>query len=264
MMKKNKIEKNEMYVINQPKHLLLSIVLMDYEHYPLPEEIHNSLCRLSEVSDIIFVFSDEYFDNTGIHKDKITSLYQGCAFIDGKENLSRTIFKALLYDKEIFNKHIGITISRCQDLYGTSEKLFSNLEKINQSRVVKPIFNIYRLSSEEIYQFYCNLEEVGKRRLENCYLDFISNFICDPFLVSGKQEIDCRYCTWGSRSKVLYFRNTTINIFLEQLINQESEFYEFIDTFTDKDPRYLFSGLIKKNGIDCLDYNIEDLEVDKL
>lgn len=39
---------------------------------------------------------------------------------------------------------------------------------------------------------------------------------------------------------------------------------EFIDTFTDPDPRYLLAGLVKASGIDCLDYNIEDLDIGKL
>ena len=264
---KRKIKKGELYVINQPKHLLLSIVLMDCENYPLRKEIHDNLCKLSEISDIIFIFSDKYFDNSEIHKDKLTSLYQGCAFIDSLDNLPRTIFKALLYDKEIFSKHIGVTISRCQDLFSIKEdKLFNNIIKVNQSRISKPIFNIYRLSSDEIYKFYSTKEDIVTKysRFNNSELlrkVFILSSICD---IEGNNEVDCRYCTWGSKSRVLYFRNITINLFLGHLLSKEDEFHSYIDTFTDKDIRYLFAGLVKKFGIECLNYNIEDLEIDKI
>lgn len=264
MMKKSKIEKDEMYVINQPKHLLLSIILMDNNYYPIQEEIHNNICRLSEVSDIVFIFSDNHFNNSGIYKDKLTSLYQGCAFVDSQGNLPRTIFKVLLYDKEIFSRHIGITISLCQDLiFDDPEKLIKNLEKVNQSRIVKPIFNIYRLSSDEIYQFYHNEESIIENLSDYSFWP-ISNLFPKIKMEEDRDAVDCRFCTWGSYSKVLYFRNSTINIFLEQLVSKEEDFYKFIDTFTDPNPGYLFSGLVKKNGIECLDYSIEDLEVNEI
>lgn len=262
--------KEEMYIVNQPRHLMISIILMDYDYYPLPDNIHTGLCKLSEISDIVFIFSDSHFDNSKISKEKITTLYQACAFIDSSGNLPRTIFKALQYDKEIFGKHIGITISRCQDLQESTPKLFENLEKINQSRIIKPVFKIRRLSSTELYNFYYTPSEEKRKKKWKCIFDECLYFYHRHILKSvifpwtrvdvpdPADYIDCRYCTWGSNSSVLYFRNTTIGIFLEKVDK------EFIDTFTDPDPRYLFAGLVKKNGIDCLDYNIEDLDIGKL
>ena len=78
--------KEEMYVVNQPRHLMISIILMDYDYYPLPDNIHTGLCKLSEISDIVFIFSDSHFDNSKISKEKITTLYQACAFIDSSGN----------------------------------------------------------------------------------------------------------------------------------------------------------------------------------
>ena len=266
---KEKIKKDEMYVVNQPKHLLLSVVLMDYEKYPLPDDIHNGLCELSEISDMIFIFSDNHFDNSGIHKSKITSLYQGCAFIDSSGKLPRTFFKALLYDKEIFSKHLGTSIIRCQDLSNCLDiknKLFENLIKVNQSKVNKPIFNIYRLSSNDIYNFYKDENDTKETHTYHSTLNMFENSLL--YLLSLKDydkfEVDCRYCTWGSKSRVIYFRNTTINLFLEQMIKSEEDFYKFIDTFTDKDIRFLFAGLSKKFGIGCINHNIEDLDIDKI
>lgn len=257
-----------MYVVNQPRHPMLSIVLMDYDHYPLPDNIHAGLCKLSEISDIIFIFSDSHFDNSEINKEKITTLYQACGVIDSSGNLPRTIFKTLQYDKEIFGKHIGVTVSRCQDLLESTPKLFENLEKINQSRVIKPVFKIRRLSSTELYNFYYTPAERKKKWrcvYDECLYFYHRHIIQSVTFPWARVEvpdptdyIDCRYCTWGSNSSVLYFRNTTIGIFLEK------PDWEFIDTFTDPDPRYLFAGLVKANGIECLDYNIEDLDIGKL
>lgn len=273
-MKKEYINNDIIRVIHQPKHTICSVIVMN-TGYPLSPEVHEGIFKLGEVSDLMFIFSRKLFpvETSGISPEKLTTLYGGCAWTeytyDSGPSIGMTIFRALLYCQEIFDKHIGYTISQASDLVRINE-VCKNLVKINMSSVAKPIYKIRRLGSEELFKFY---KQSGKKEKMGCGgLSVFSGIDLENIKASilGKllyeKEPDCRYCTWHSESKVMYFRNGTIKTMLAMFLNvdEKDKFINILGTFTDPDPRYIFSCLPKLLGISNLNYNIEDLEIEKL
>lgn len=262
-VKMNEVE--EIYVLNQPKHIVASIILMD-TNYPLLEEVHNGLIKLGEISDLIFVFSSYHFpvEVSGIKRDKFTTLYSGCAFMEiDHSHLSRGILKLLLYCQEVFNKHLGYTVSLCSCLSEVNQKVVDNIVKVQGSSIVKPIFKARRLSPLEMYEFYKeDSHEKSGVFLSSFGVDYMMDKILgsEADIFSDKVRDDCRYCSWKSESPIMYFKSGIIKTFL----GQAEEMKEIIETFTNYDIRYLFTNLCKLCGIDNVDYFIGDLDVGKL
>lgn len=264
MKKLKMIESDEMYVLNQPRHTMVSLILMNSE-YPLGIE-GNVIFKLSEISDLIFIFSPLHFPSEEkIDRTKFTTLHQGCAFIKSGGELCKTVFKVLQYCQEVFNKHVGYTISLSSEIKFLGKDDIDKLVKINMSSLNKPIFESTRLSENELYEFY-RIPEIPKtstifsslfgfsRESENSIVSYI---LWNEYLPEGN---DCRYCTWGSSSSIMFFKNGVIKIFLD---NQEN-LKDILKTFTDPDIRYIFTNLVKILGIDTIDSNFQDLDVNKL
>lgn len=256
--------KDEVYVLNNPKHIISTIVIVDFE-FPVNEKIHNSLCTLSDNTDVIFVFSDKLCNNSkDIFKEKFTTLYNGCAYIDSNLSISRSIVKIFLYCKEIFNRHLGYLVARGSDLLSIDSSYINKLLKITESDIVKPVFHLRRLSGEELFEYYSIDKCCGDNILIPNPFNLINliNVLLSPKLLNTISEyndkIDCRYCSWTSDSSAMFFKNGVVNQILKQLGGEIS--YEYIDTFTSSDPRYFLSNLIKLLGIDNLNYNIEDID----
>lgn len=261
-MKEN-LNQEAVYVLNQPKHIILSVVIVDCS-IPLIDRIHKDLDKLVKFSDVIFIFcEDKFINNKKINKRKFTSLYQACGFIESSGNLARTLFTVLEYSKEIFKKHIGITISNLDDINLTDTQI-KNLIEINGSAVMKPVFKIRRLNSDELYESYSNkeFEEYDDIELENFKL---ASFILKLFNKKREENNDTigMYKCYTSDSRLLYFKNGTINILLN-FVNDE-RMKSYIDSFiNDLDIRGILSSITKKLNIDNLNQNIEDLEINNL
>ena len=270
-MKKEYINNDIIRVLHQPKHTVCSVIVMN-TGYPLPPEVHEGIFKLSEISDLVFIFSRRLFpvETSGISPEKLTTLYGGCAWTeytyDSGSSIGMTILRALLYCQEIFDKHIGYTISQASDLKDLG-KVCENLVKVNMSSIAKPIYKLRRLSPSELYEFY-KVPDTRKNRgsfsgLCCLGVENIKSIILGELFLP--RDPDCRYCTWHSESKVMYFRNGTIKTILTMFLGDDKyKFVEILETFTDPDPRYIFSCIPQLLGIDNLDYNVEDLEIEKL
>ena len=251
------------FVVNQPKHLIATIIVID-DVLPLPEPIHKVLCKLSEKTDIMFIFKSPSFNK--VHKDKFASLYQGCSWIDSTNELvSISLFNILLYCTKIFNKHLGYLIISSESLLDEkifSDKFFNNLEQITESTVTKPIYKIRRLSSDELYKFYSkSIDELNKEEIKNLGFNLFK-FLLPDIEDSTDKAIDCRHCTWTSDSNALFLKMKIV----ENIVIKCSTggFKDYIKTFTDNDSRYFIVNLIKLMGIENIDYNLEDLDIKKL
>lgn len=266
-MKKISINnEGEIYVMSQPKHIIASIILMDTS-YPLEKETHDAIFKLGEISDLIFIFSSRDFpvEISGIKKDKFTTLYKGCAFMEvGNYGISLGVMKMLSYCKEVFDKHLGYCISMSSLLGNIKDEDIDNIIKVQSSSIIKPIFKYSRLSSEEMYKFYAITEKEKDRKAIKIFSmnNFGMDFFVERLLRDEYIEQDCRYCTWKSDSSLMYFKNGVINTFLDRL--KENDTYQIVKTFTDTDIRYLFTNLTKICGIDIVNYNIGELEIGKL
>lgn len=265
-MKKKENNSKGVFVVNQPKHLIATIIVID-GILPLPESIHKVLCKLSEKTDIMFIFKSPSFNK--VHKDKFASLYQGCSWIDSTNELvSISLFNILLYCISIFNKHLGYLIISSESFLDEktfSDKFFNNLEQVTESTITKPIYKIRRLSSNELYRFYSkSTDELNKEEIESLQNSSFSLFkFLFPNIESNIDKVvDCRHCTWTSDSSALFLK---MKIVENIVIKCSTEgFKEYIKTFTDNDSRYFIVNLIKLMGIENIDYNLEDLDIKKL
>lgn len=244
----NKFNKDEMYVINQPKHSIVSLVLFDEN---ITDEIHKNITRLNNISDVIFIFSGDY---KKINKNKLTSLYNSCAWIESYDNLGFTLFKTLEYCINIFQLHNTYLILNLKDLNNISEKFFDNIESVNASSITKPIFKLKQLSAEDYKRIYM------KKEINN---DSFLNKIRKLFKLQDELEEDNddnMFCSYTSYSKALvYFRPTIIKL-IE--FNNNNIYSELFNNKTDC--RYLFASMTKYLNIEIIDCNIEDLKIGKL
>lgn len=224
------MKKEEIYVINQPKHNLLSVVVVDCE-LPITKEVHKNINELRTISDVLFVFLEQH---RNINKKKFTSLYECCGYIESTENIGRTIMKALIYGKEIFEHRFGYTIGNLSDLKrpGFTDKL----QKLIMSPISQPVFKLRRLSSEEYYEIYNE-----KRRC----------FLCN------KENIDNMFCSYTSDSMMMFMRTRTIDVLFDFMNSNK----DVVDSFKKTDPRFFYASLIKFLNIEQVDENLEDLEI---
>lgn len=258
-MKEN-LNREAVYVLNQPKHIILSIVVVDCQ-VPLKTAMHHDLDKLVRYSDVIFIFCNKFSSNKKIDKRKFTSLYQACGFVESSGNLAKTLFTVLEYSKEIFKKHIGITISNLDDIDVTDTQI-KNLIEINGSAIMKPVFKIRRLESNELFEIYERDVESEEIEAKFKLTTSILNLIDRKNKIITDDDYGMFKC-YTSDSKLLYFKNGTINLILNFVNSPKSTNY--INSFENElDIRSVLSSMIKKLGIDNLNQNIEDLEINNL
>lgn len=260
-------KKNEIYVISQPKKLILSILVVDLPlTEPLSDKIHNNLGWLVNYSDIFFVFSEPHLkDQKMVDKIKFTSLYQGCGFIDSKtKSLGSEIIKILQYDKEIFEEtknHLGLTIGKLSDLESYKEPDFLHIRDVVLPNITRPIYTERRLTSKELFNIYelkNNTTEVFYDRDKGKIFSTILNA-----LKKRSQETDKigMYCTWHSDSPFIYIPKISLNTILQYKKSDELGFKDWIDTFITLDPRYLFASLINYVGLEKLNMEIGQVKL---
>lgn len=244
----SKFNKDEIYVINQPKHSIVSLVLFD--EY-INEERHSNITKLNEISDVIFIFSGDY---KKINKNKLTSLYNSCGWIESYDNLGFTLFKTLDYCINIFQCHSTFLLMNMFDLININEKFFDNIESVNGSSIVKPIFKLKQLSAEDYKRIYI------RKEINN---DSFLNKIRKLFKLQDELEEendDNMFCSYTSDSKALVFIRPTIIKLIE--FNNNNIYSELFNNKTDC--RYLFASMTKYLNIEIIDCNIEDLKIGKL
>lgn len=248
-MKKSKINKEQVYVINQPKHITSSIIVLD-NTFPLQEELHQDIERLCEISDVLFVFAPEYFNaQENINYDKFASLYKSCAWIVGGANLNSTILRLISYDNEIFKKHLNFLII---NTIGLNRRIdIDKIQAITASSLSQPILEIERLSSNEFFEIYKkNPEE--KVNL----IDYIKSYIDKGEI----KDINRSYSTYKSISKIMFFRKHTIETLLN-FFYHDSFAKTYVESFTEDDCSYLFGSILKFLGIENFNRDYETIKL---
>jgi len=240
-----KINKDEVYVINQPKHIT-NYVLIVNNRFPLFDDVHEKLEKLSKSYDLLLVFSPEHFsEQKELDYDKFASLYEACSWIVSGGDLGVTVLKLLKYGREIF-RHRTSLISNINDI-GVLEE--DKLERLVMSPIVKPVMSINRLSANDMYDIYSREELPWYKKL-------------------GQKESDRvdRYCSYVVTSNVMFFRDTTIDIIIDFFENIDPE---FVRTFTNIDRnyietvdiRYLFGSMMKRLCLDYLDMDYNEVQI---
>lgn len=233
------IEKDAVYINQQPKHSLLSIVVVG-DNFPQPQEVHEGLFNLSGISDVIFIFSDKYFHSSkNCQKSKFVSLYNACGYIDSYSSLPETLLQVFMYDKEIFKCHTGIALMNSWNI-GSNISL---LEKINASNIKKPIYKPRHLNSEEYFDIYKKVEKINWIGKEKTLEDDTVNM----------------YSTHGTESNVVFLRPDIINLILK--FDKEPGLKNYISSFDNSDLRYFIASTLNYLGIEALGINIGEVEI---
>lgn len=264
----NKI-KDEVFVINQPSHALLSIIFLDSE-FPLAEGVHNNIFKLCDISDVVFIFSDKYFSSKRVNKMKFSSIYKSCCWINSKDSLPATLLKFFEYDFEIFKNHVGYMIMNSSDLgkVDIDEKLINNTNKFMREDINNPIFKIKTKTSEEMLDIYgldedCEDEDEVERSLFSKVLDKLTTLIKGNKVVKIDEEEDISnmFSTYYSESEILFIKSSVVKSILDFSNSDENKRIRFIESFKYWDIRHFIASIVKYLKLEIYDVNLIDAVV---
>lgn len=249
--------KDEIFVINQPKKSIISIVIVNDLSFPLTNTLHDNIFELEELSDVLFIFPDS---TKNINIEKFANLYRSIGWIESGGNLSKTIMKTLDYCINIFeNQYVGFNIVNTKDIKDEklTNRLKDNINKVNLSSVKMPIFSISRLGPSELYDIYKDDNMTSLIPIQTkVNWKFWEKSEEDKTL--EKKDSVNMFSTYKSESKVLYFKVNTIKTLVEfyKIDGNTAKF----ESFVWDDCRYMFASMIKYFGIDNHNCNIDDLD----
>lgn len=226
---KNKT-KDAVYIIEQPKHLILSIVYVDNE-FPKTKEIQETIDELTKETDIFFVIDQKSL----IDPRKYTSLHRGIGYIVRTTNPAVALFNILEYAREIFRKHISYLVMNDKNLKDNMEE---NISTINNSlnwtaeTITKPVLNITRKNPEDLWDIY--------------KLEYKRNWLGQYKRVSKVSGGD--YITHTSTSNILFFKDLIVSQWFEK-----KNLDKYIETFNSEDVREVIASLLVDLGIKNLE-----------
>lgn len=234
-------ETDQVYLINQPKHITSTIIVLG-DVFPLPSEEHDDIEKLCEISDVLFIFAPNHFTHQkDINFDKFASLYRSCAWIESGASLGSTLIKLVEYDKEIFSCHRSTVIMNSNHLGNTDTERIMSLVS---SSISKPVMKVERLRSEEFYDIY----------KEDSYSSPILKYLSPK-----RDSLEKAFCSYRAVSDLVFFRESTLDNILNFYNSPNDDFpKKYIESFTGGDIMYLLGSLIKYLGIDYLDINYLD------
>lgn len=267
-------KKDEIYIINQPKKLVLSLIVVDnHLDCPLDDDTHENLGWLTEYSDVFFVFTESHWSGQKmVDKIKFTSLYNGCGFIDSSnKKLGNSFIKVLNYDKEIMSitkNHLGFTVSLLSEVKKFKEsdlnKIINNILPNNISR---PIYKERRLGSTELFNIYSLgdtvLDKFPSLKSAGLKIKSVFNIILNALLRKKHLDTDGvgMFCTWHAYCPLIYIPKITIDTMLSRIDEEKEDFDYWVNTFITPDPRYFFASLIRYLGIDTLNFTIDSVKI---
>lgn len=259
--KKKKIMiKDEIFVVNQPKHTSLSVIVFDTgkTEFPLPTKIHENLYTLSEQTDLFFIFKG---DLSGINLDKFSSLYEATGWILSGKSVSTSLFKVFEYSKEIFESYVSYTVWNSfslADIKGNMKDLTGKIIKATMSDLKWPIFKYTRLTPKELFDIYKNEELENEEGVKNFLLSWYNKFWQDINKERRHGDQGNRYTTYKSESALMFFKTQTVNRLISDIWENNKE---WVETFIWDDPRYLLTCSCKKLGINIQNEDLGNLSI---
>lgn len=247
------MNKNSVYVINQPKHSLITFIKIDYDS-EVNEDVHNKIDLIQEVSDIMFIFEPEVINK--IDPFKFTELYQSASFIVSDGNLHKTLFEAFLYAKEVYETHVSYIVTDLLKLGNVvlGKEELDNIIKLHVSALEKPICKIRRSTFDELRAIYTVNEENSNKS--------------GGLFKKNKEAVlnnDGRYYTWTCESDLVFIRKATIDLILKEYEidreNPDSKINDILDSFKDyTDLGDMLVSYLKRLGVDMIEKSIESIK----
>jgi hypothetical protein len=239
-----KVKTNEVYVVNQPKHAIMTFMFIDPKE-ELLYSCHELILKFSENTDVIFIFKNI----NGIDPDAFAKVYGGCSWIVSDKNLTKTFIKTLTYAIIIFKDPVGfltfdIADYRLNCYYSVNSMEISKLEQVAASSISWPIFEASHLSGDEMYEIYSR----NNKSEDN-------NFISFPWTKPVEKRRE--YTTWKMTSFTAFFRPS-----LFEKLNTLSD--DYIESFTWNNIKYFLASACEYLGMKRINYDIFSLNVNKL
>ena len=242
-----KVNINSVYVIEKPKKNMLLLIMLNPEHLksPLQDQWIWRLDKLSEICDIVYIFPPGSYKV--VDCDKFSNLLKGKAWIVG--DWRKTIPETLEYSLEIFKTHSFHIIFNLDNIMGLeSEKILNLMMK----GVRGPIFNIWRKSGTELYNYYretSNGKEIWKKL---------------PMFWKKENLIKANYYSlWSTHSKFIWIHRTHINNILEYSKEGMIDTFESLEDFFGSGIMTLGFSTFLNRDIELLDEEGVDPEGEK-
>lgn len=231
-----RIKTDEVYVVNQPKHAIISIIFIENPIANLDELYHNQIFKLAENTDVIFIFKSI----KGVNPDIFAKLYGACSWIISADSLVRTYLKTIRYSVVIFKNLVGILTFDLK--WGLPNNLdITTISAVAGSNIAWPIFPAAHLSSKEMKEIY-TIEDEPQLRL---------------LFRKEKKARRNEYSTWKLTSNTVFFRPRLLERF-ETLSN------EYIESFGWDDIGYFIASACEYLGIKRLDFNMFNVNLHQL
>lgn len=241
-MNMEKIKVNEVYVVNQPKHAIMTFAFIDPKK-DLMEGCHELLLKLSENTDIMFIFKSV----DGINPDAFAKVYGACAWIISDKILAKTYIKAISYAIIIFKDLVGfLTLDNCSGFNNYGDKAYFDmtlLKEIAASALSYPIFEATHLNSSEMYEIYKTGGNGSNKKFPNF-----------PW---SREEKRREYTTWKMTSRTAFFRPS-----LFEKLSTLSE--DYIESFTWDNIKYFLASACEYLGVKRINHEIFELNVNRL
>lgn len=228
---------NEVFVVNQPRKSIMSIVFVGKPSYPVPEEIHDKLYTIAQETDLFFIFHNS--SESGINPDKFCNLYSGCGWMISGGTLSQTFLKSMEYSSEIFKCHSAFLVFNDLLELPNPAQTIEKAMTMNLEGIESAVFVPRRLKSEEMFKIYSKPEP---KKLESV------------FGATTEDGLDKKYSIWTSESKALLIKRKMLDSF-------KGLGDEYINSFSWDDIRYFIASATKRALIGIIESEIETIDI---
>lgn len=249
------MNKNAVYVLEQPKHSIVSVILVDSSNLPLSRTAHDNIDALREVSDLVFVFSDR-FGTKDVDIPKFSNLYGACSYVCGdSDNIGTPIFMSLAYCNSVFQKHHAYLITDTNKLtkVGYIKGKLGKMVETVLSGIQRPVLRIERLGPEELGSIYTIPLGLKPKKP---WWNFWESPSPDGKYYDPQERL---WSTHKSSSPILFFKAGIMKIMLGTY--GEKEFGNYLATFSEDDLTYLFASCVKRLGLENINQDIHELEI---
>ena len=253
------MNKDCMYVLDQPKHAIASIIFVRTDFIiPVLELVHKNLDNLGLISDLIFIFSDKYEKlkenkQKKVNPRKFSNLYRACSFFCGSKSVvPEPLLEVLLYCQEVFNHHAAYIITDTLKLgdIELTEKALSNIQVVAMSEIKRPVIEIDRLSADELGEIY--------------YMRNQTNWI-KLFRESRRGCGDREFTTHSSDSPLVFLKSYAAEqILREYKENKEDFLNNYLLSFSEADFLYFLASYIMRLELGMIPNTVTNLIVNDL
>lgn len=206
------------YIVKQPEHITLTVIQVS-DNYPKVDFQQKVFDTLSDISDVIFVFSGR----REVDYKKFTTLHRANGYVVCKKNTrAENLLGIVTYFREIYSRHLSYLFINDWEIGGDSFEALKNLQGWNASTIVAPLMTIKRVSEEDLAAMYVpTYKRTWWGGIEKTY------------------KKGCDYQTHYSDGPFIYLKD----VVMKKLLAKE-KLEEYAETFIEDDPNSMLASLV--------------------